>query len=71
MSKLSCCECMHAKPGENLNQFFCTRYPPTLHVLMVQGLGGPQPGFITNFPAVNAELSCGEFAPKRRLGIVQ
>lgn len=61
--KNSCFKCKYSQQEENA-QVTCRRFPPYSHVVMTQGIAGPQPAFLSAFPAVNEEMSCGEFSEK-------
>ena len=46
----------------------CKRFPPTVNLVMVQGMAGPQPAGICMYPSV-AETSpaCGEYKLDKKL----
>lgn len=59
-NKPTCEECAHAKDAGALQQRLCSRFPP--RVFIVPTPSGPGP--IAVSPVVNADFSCGEFAPR-------
>lgn len=61
LSKNSCANCAHVMQTDRPGQYMCRRYPPQAHMFMTQGISGPQPAFLSNFPGVNSEMICGEF----------
>lgn len=60
----NCSTCKHSiavgvhKEG-NINLAECRRYPPTLQIIPNQK---GEPMKVSNFPPVNSQMSCGEWA---------
>lgn len=51
-----------ADPRSKAGQALCYRYPPTVGVMIAQGVAGPQPVGVSMYPSVTkSSRICGEF----------
>jgi len=59
-----CRACKNAHRTNELNQFECRRYPPSMFLVPVQTLEGQGAGFQSVYTIVMGEAWCGEWMGK-------
>lgn len=63
----NCSNCKYSTDDEKGASLLCRRFPPVSHVIMVQGIAGPQPAFLSNYPGVSKNNpGCGEHMEKEK-----
>lgn len=72
MSPNKTCEgCLHlhdiVDARSKVSQTVCVRYPPTVGIIIAQGVAGPQPVGISMYPSVSKiSPQCGEFYTEKK-----